>query len=158
MTLDVVFVFAFAIGMVAGLRSMMAPAAVSWAAYTRGIDLSNSHLAFLGSAITAYVLAALALCELVADKLPSAPKRVKPGPFGVRILMGALCGAALYLSRNQPDFAGGVVGALGAVAGTFAGYCVRRSLVGISRAPDWSIALAEDLVAIGGAWFILAHV
>ena len=40
---------AFGIGVVAGLRSMTAPAIVAWAARLSWISLSGSHLAFMGS-------------------------------------------------------------------------------------------------------------
>ena len=39
---------AFGIGVVAGLRSMTAPAVVAWAARLGWISLSGSHLAFNG--------------------------------------------------------------------------------------------------------------
>lgn len=53
---------AFAIGFVAGLRSMTAPAAVAWAAYLGWIHLQGSPLAFMGSilAVGLFTLAALA--------------------------------------------------------------------------------------------------
>jgi uncharacterized membrane protein len=43
-----IVVLSILIGVVAGLRAMTAPAAVSWAAYLGWIDLSQSWLAFLG--------------------------------------------------------------------------------------------------------------
>jgi hypothetical protein len=45
-------VLAFLIGFIAGLRSLTAPAVVSWAARLGWIHLGNSPLAFLGAAIT----------------------------------------------------------------------------------------------------------
>ena len=51
----------FLMGMVAGLRSMTAPAAVSWAAWTGRLHLENSGLAFLGSEATRYILTILAI-------------------------------------------------------------------------------------------------
>jgi uncharacterized membrane protein len=42
---------AFGIGVVAGLRSMTAPAIVAWAANLGWISLSGSHLAFMGSSL-----------------------------------------------------------------------------------------------------------
>lgn len=41
---------AFGIGVIAGLRSMTAPAIVAWAAHLGWINLSGSHLAFMRSA------------------------------------------------------------------------------------------------------------
>jgi uncharacterized membrane protein len=54
---------AFLIGIVAGLRSMTAPAAVSWAARAGWLHLENTWLAFLGFAITPYIFSALAIAE-----------------------------------------------------------------------------------------------
>lgn len=43
-----IFLLAILIGVVAGLRAMMAPAVVSWAAARGSLDLSGHWLAFLG--------------------------------------------------------------------------------------------------------------
>src|SRR5438477_2774450 len=90
-----IYVLSFLIGMVAGLRSMTAPAAVSWAARLGWLHLENTGLAFLGFAATPYVVSALAIGELINDKLPKTPSRKTPVPFIARIVIGALCGAAL---------------------------------------------------------------
>jgi uncharacterized membrane protein len=84
-----------AIGFVAGLRSMTAPAAVAWGARLGWLRLSGTPLAFLGTAPAAYILGVLMVAELVADKLPFTPSRTRPGPFAGRIISGALAGAAL---------------------------------------------------------------
>ena len=44
-----VFVFAIGIGIVAGLRSLLAPAVVAWAAHFDLLNLNGSPLAFMGS-------------------------------------------------------------------------------------------------------------
>ena len=44
------YVFAFLIGVIAGLRSLTAPAAVSWAARLGWLHLENTWMAFLGFA------------------------------------------------------------------------------------------------------------
>src|SRR5512140_342352 len=90
-----VHVLAFLIGTAAGLRSMTAPAAVSWAARLGWLHLESTPLAFLGYAATPYILSVLAIGELVNDKLPKTPSRKAPVPFAGRVVMGALCGAAL---------------------------------------------------------------
>jgi uncharacterized membrane protein len=86
------FVLAFLIGVVAGLRSMTAPAAVSWAARLGWLHLENTWLAFLGFAATPYAVSVLAIGELITDKLPKTPSRKAPVPFIGRIVIGALCG------------------------------------------------------------------
>ena len=60
---------------------------------------------------------ALALAELVTDKLPMTPSRKVPMQFGARILMGALCGAAIA-TPGGGLLPGLCLGAVGAVIGT----------------------------------------
>jgi uncharacterized membrane protein len=151
------FILVFAIGIIAGLRSLTAPAAVSWAAHANWIHLDATRLAFFAYTATAYILTALALAELVGDKLPKTPSRKAPGPFSVRIILGGLCGAALCLSVSEPVIAGAVIGALGAVAGTLGGYEARSRLVRAFKVPDYVIAVAEDVVAVGGAFLIVSR-
>src|SRR6202044_3783380 len=95
MTPSIVLCLAFAIGVIAGLRTFTAPAVVFWAAHLGWINLHGSHLTFLGSIITVVILTLLAIFELVNDKLPKTPNRTTPGPLGARIVMEALSGRAL---------------------------------------------------------------
>lgn len=151
-----VFVSAFLIGMIAGLRSMTAPAAVSWAARWGWLHLENTWLAFLGFQFTPYIISFLAIGELITDKLPKTPSRKAPGPFAFRMVTGALSGAALG-ATNQAVLGGLVAGALGGVAGTLGGYEFRARLVRASGGRDLPIALLEDLIAIGGAVLIVSR-
>ncbi|GAU81114.1 DUF4126 domain-containing protein [Bosea sp. BIWAKO-01] len=141
------------IGVVAGLRTMMAPAAVSWAAHLGWINLDASPLAFLGYAWTPWILTALAIGELITDQLPSTPSRKVPTQFGGRIVTGALSGAAIGAAAGSLAL-GAIAGAAGAVAGTLGGATVRA---GLARAfgRDWPAALIEDVVAILAAWLIV---
>lgn len=140
------------IGVVAGLRSMTPLAAVSWAAHLGWLHLEGSPLAFFGSTTAVFIFTALALAELVADKLPQTPSRKTPGPFAFRIVSGALCGAALGASGGA--LIGGLVaGAIGAVAGTLGGYEFRARLVRATGGRDLPIALLEDAIAIVVAIF-----
>ncbi len=150
------YVLAFLIGVVAGLRSLTAPAVVSWAARLGWLHLENTWLAFLGSAITPYILSALAIGELINDKLPKTPSRKTPVPFGARIVTGALSGAALG-AASQALIGGLVAGAVGAVAGTLGGYEFRSRLVRATGGKDLPIALLEDAIAIGGAFWIVSR-
>jgi uncharacterized membrane protein len=149
-------ILAFLIGVVAGLRSMTAPALVAWGVRLGRLRLEGSPLAFLGSAAAAWLLTALALAELVADKLPRTPSRTRPGPFAARILTGALSGAALTAGSGGSLALGALCGALGAVAGTLGGYTARNRLVPALGVPDSVVALAEDAVAVGGALLVVA--
>src|SRR3569833_286797 len=86
------------IGIIAGLRSMTAPAVVSWAARLGWIHLNSGWLAFLGYSWTPWVLSLAAVGELVVDKLPSTPSRKMPPSFAFRVVSGAVCGAAIGIS------------------------------------------------------------
>jgi uncharacterized membrane protein len=148
-------ILALLIGVVAGLRTMTAPAAISWAAHLGRLDLGETPLAFLGYAFTPYILTLLAAAELVADQLPSTPSRKVPVQFGARILSGALCGAAIGVSDGQ--WLGGLLaGAVGAVLGTLGGYEFRSRLVAATGGRDLPIALLEDAIAIGAALLIVS--
>ena len=148
-------ILAAAIGVIAGLRTLTAPAAVCWGARLERLDLRGSHLAFLGSSPAVFITSALALCELIADKLPFIPNRTDPIALGGRILGGALSGAAICASGNQMVLPGVALGGLGAIAGAFAGFRVRRDLVRKRHFPDAVIALLEDALAVGGAFLIV---
>jgi uncharacterized membrane protein len=150
------YLLAFLIGVVGGLRSMTAPAAVSLAARAGLLRLENTGLAFLGFAPTSYILTILAIGELIADKLPKTPSRKAAVGFTARIVTGALSGAALG-TVSQGMIGGLVAGVLGSVAGTFGGYAFRTRLVRATGGKDLPIALLEDAIAIGAAFWIVSH-
>jgi uncharacterized membrane protein len=152
-----VLLLAFFIGVIAGLRTMTAPAVVAWAANRHWLNLDNSLLAFMGSTAAVAVFTLLALGELVVDKLPSTPNRTRlPGLIG-RSVTGGLSGAAVAVSGAQSTTAGAVLGVTGAIAGAFAGYQVRKRLVRALKVPDFVIALFEDALAIGGGLLIVSR-
>ena len=148
---------AFAIGVIAGLRSMTAPAVIAWAAHCQWLDLQQTWAAFMASPVILYILTALALLELVGDKLPNTPGRKTPGPFAARIILGALSGAVLGAAARQSSVVGGLLGGLGAAAGTLGGYEARTRLVKAWNVPDFVVALLEDAIAIGGGLFIVSR-
>ena len=155
-----VLLLAFAIGVVTGLRSFTPSAVVCWAAHLGVLNLRATPLAFLGSTAAVALFTLLALAELVADKLPKTPSRTAAVGLGARILLGALCGAALTLASPQSSswLLGAVLGAVGGIAGAFAAYQARTRLVRALNVPDIVIALAEDAVAIAAAILIVTHV
>jgi uncharacterized membrane protein len=150
------YMVAFLLGLVTGLRCLTSPAGVSWAAHLGWLHLENTPLAFLGYAATPYVLSALAIGELINDKLPKTPSRKTLVPFAARIAMGALCGAAVGAPGGV--LVGGLLaGALGGVVGTLAGYEFRRRLVQATGGKDLPIALLEDAIAICAAFWIVSR-
>jgi len=157
MSANTVLALAFGIGVIAGLRAMTAPAVVTWAAHLRWINLTGTHLSFMGSipAVAIFTLAAVA--ELVNDKLPKTPARTAPPSFIARIVMGALAAATLSVGGGASWLVGAVLGAIGAVVGTLAGYHIRKAIVAGLHSPDFVIALIEDVVAIGGGLFLASR-
>jgi uncharacterized membrane protein len=152
-----VLLFAFLIGVVCGLRALTAPAVTAWAAHLGWLNLANSPLRFMSSMITVVFFTLLACVELVTDQLPSTPARTKPAGLVPRILLGGLCGATVASAGGQSLAIGAVLGAVGGIAGAFAGYEVRTRLVKALGVPDFVIAVLEDAVAIGGGLFMLSR-
>jgi uncharacterized membrane protein len=152
----ILYLGCFSLGVIAGLRSLTAPALVSWAAHLGWLDLSGSRLSFLGSRTATIILSLLALAELVADKLPKTPKRTNLVPLVFRAITGGFSSMAICASAHQSPIIGTFVGVLGSIAGAFAGYEIRHRLVEAFGLPDFGVAVAEDLVAVGGAFLIVS--
>ncbi|MBC5824458.1 MAG: hypothetical protein GIW99_00820 [Candidatus Eremiobacteraeota bacterium] len=127
---------ALELGFVSGLRSLTPPAAI---ALSRGGGAS-------------LLLCALAIGELVGDKLPRTPARTVPAALLFRTASGGFAGATISRAAGQPDVrAGAICGAVGALAGTFAGYEIRRRATADTGLPDFAVALVEDALAVWAA-------
>ncbi len=157
MSHTIMLLLSIMIGVVCGLRSLTAPAVVAWAAHRSWINLDHTPLHFMGSSVAVAVFTLFAVVELVADQLPSAPRRTDPPGLIARIVLGALCGAALAVSGEQSMAIGAAWGAAGGVAGAFGGYEVRTRLVKALKVPDFVIATLEDAVAIGAGLFLVSR-
>jgi len=129
---------AFGIGVLAGLRSMSAVAAPSWATSS-----GRKQAAWIPAGPEAHGLAtAAALVEMAGGKRPFAPDRRIAPSIPVRLVLGAASGAAMA-GRSRGD--GVVAGKTRAVAGTRLGRAARG---GSTRsAGDWTRALIEDAPA-----------
>jgi uncharacterized membrane protein len=146
---------ALLIGVIAGLRSLTAPAVVSWAAFLGWINLHGTWASWMGNIITVIILSLLAVGELVNDKLPKTPARTAPPVFAARIIMGAFAGAVIGTVWGS-KWGGLGAGIVGAVLGTLGGYQARSRLVAATGGKDLPIALLEDAVAILGGFAIVA--
>jgi uncharacterized membrane protein len=146
------YLLALLIGGIAGLRSLTAPALVSWASYLGRLHLGATWIAFLGYAWTPWILTLIATGELVADQLPSTPSRTAPVGFASRIVSGAVCGAAVGTAGGTM-LGGTIAGIAGAVIGTLAGHAFRARLAAAFRR-DRPAAFIEDAIALGGALLV----
>lgn len=142
------------IGTVAGMRSMTAPAIVSRLAGAAGIDVDKTGVDFLHNPIIPRVMSILAAGEVIADKLPFIPSRVTAFPLVTRAVSGAVSGAALCSSKKRSPVLGAIFGAVGAVAGSYAAYALRKRIVKSLKVPDAVVAIAEDALAIGAGTLI----
>jgi uncharacterized membrane protein len=155
--MNYVFIFAIGIGIVAGLRSLLAPAVVAWAAHFDLLNLNGSPLGFMGSRTAVAIFSIFAIGELVSDKLPKTPKRTDFGPLLARVLLGGLSGACLFAAMGKSLLAGALLGGIGGVIGAFAGYEIRRRIVNNLQVKDLFVAVCEDLVAIALACFLVSR-
>jgi uncharacterized membrane protein len=153
-----VLLFGFLLGCICGLRSLMAPAVVCWAAHFGWLRFDGTRLAFLDKPALLAVITLLAVGELIADKLPKTPSRTAPLGLTARIVLGGASAAALAVSAQANLPLAVVAGAVGGVVGAFGGYNVRHFLVASKRLPDFVVAIAEDLVAIIGGLMIVSRV
>ncbi|UVO50205.1 DUF4126 domain-containing protein [Sphingomonas sp. SUN019] len=143
---------ALVIGIVAGLRAMMAPTTVAWGAARGHLGIDDSWLTFLGWRYTPWILTLLAIGELITDQLPSTPSRKVPVQFGARLLSGGVSGAAIGYGTGS-WLLGLALGLIGAVIGTLGGAAVRARLAAAFDR-DSPAAFVEDAVAIVAAVLI----
>jgi uncharacterized membrane protein len=148
-------VFALVLGFIAGLRTMMAPAAASWAARLGMLAVAGTPVAFMGYKYTAVIFTVLALGEVINDKLPKTPSRKTPPQFIGRIVMGSLVGATVGAASGSL-LIGLIAGASGAVAGTLGGAAARGRLAA-AFGRDMPAALIEDAVAAGLSLLIVTR-
>ena len=146
---------ALGIGFVAGLRSLVTPAVVSWAAHLGWLPLRGTPFGFMPSPIAVGIWSLLAVLELIADVAPKTPPRTAPVGLAVRAVTGGLCGACVASSGGAAVWMGVVLGIVGAMIGAYAGFFARRGLVNGLKVRDLFIAIPEDLVTIGLAYLIV---
>jgi uncharacterized membrane protein len=157
MTPAIALVLMFAIGMIAGLRALTAPAVVCWAAHLGWLNLQNSHLAWVGSTAAVAIFSILALAEIINDKLPATGSRLAPPSLVIRSITGAFAASALAIAAGQSLLIGILLGVVGALAGSFVGYHLRHQIVAGLKIPDFPVALLEDAIAIGCGLLIVSR-
>lgn len=153
-----IYAGAAAMGAVAGMRSMSAPAMVSQVAKAGEIAMGHPELDFLHSPKTAYAMTALAVGEVIADKLPFMPKRTGGPALLGRAIAGGLSGAAISSSQRKSPFWGAVAGTAGAIAAAYAFYHLRRAAQEKWHVPDTAAAILEDAIVAAGGMLVLSKV
>jgi uncharacterized membrane protein len=140
------FVRVAGLSALAGMRSMSGPALLSLD--RKLLPESSRSGRFFRSPYVLIGANALALGELIADKLPFIPNRTAFPPLCARALSGAMIGASLYAGEELSPAEGAVVGGLSAIIATYATYQIRRTLTKTFLIPDFIIALVEDSLIV----------
>jgi len=143
----------FGIGILSGLRALSPIAVVCWLAMLHRLSL-NGWVSFVGSKVAVGLFSLGAVGELISDKLPKTPSRLKQPGFTIRIVMGAFCGLVLATAATFSVIGGALLGAVGAVAGSYLGYFVRTRVTANFGLPDLPVALVEDVICIAGSFVI----
>ena len=130
----------FLLGIVSGIRTFTAPA-VLWVMRHGGP--------------WAYVLSAAALFENYLDVNPNAPARTKAFGLACRIAGGAFVGWWSAIATGISPPLGAVVAVVGAIAGTYGSYLLRkRAIAVIGNVPS---GILEDSIAIAASAAIVAR-
>lgn len=134
------------LGVVTGMRSMTAIAALAWAVWL-GFIPEYGWATWMAHVAVVVLLTACAVGEYVVDTRPKTPRRTDLGPGLARLVIGALVGAMVAKAIDEPVAGGILFGALGAGIGTWAGFFVRNTVARILRR-DLPAALLESASAI----------
>lgn len=138
-------------GLLAGIRSMSAPALVSnYLAENRPQRLEDTPVEFLVSPAVGTVLQVAALGEMVADKMPFIPARTRVSSLLWRSLTGAITGATVGAVNKRQIVTTAVIGAGFAIVGAYAAYEVRREVKERYGVPDALLGTVEDVLVLGG--------
>ena len=136
------------LGISTGLRSFTPLAVTCWFARLGKLPVTGTWAAWTRHPAAISLSTAAALGEYIGDKLPSTPNRISPTPLIGRIILGGLVGAIVAAAFRRPTENGIAAGALGALAGSFGGFYVRRGLTKGAGLADLPIAISGDAAAI----------
>jgi uncharacterized membrane protein len=127
------------LGAASGLRGQIGVAAIA-------VRSDPSLPRILLQPWTRRVLAAAAVGELIADKLPTTPSRLEPPGIVGRLVMGALAAGLFAQTRQAPRLPASGIGAATAIVAAKIGHDVRAQLA--KQVPDPAVAVVEDTVAL----------
>ncbi|WP_426756333.1 DUF1990 family protein [Myxococcus sp. Y35] len=141
---------ALGLGVLAGMRSMSAPTLASrWLTRTRA-QREDRLSRVMAHPWAPRVLGLLTAGEFIVDKLPKTPARVMAVPLAGRMLAGALAAASVTAERQRGGrLAAAALGAVAALASSWAFYALRRGATKKLGVPDVAVALTEDALLAG---------
>lgn len=118
----------FNLSIIAGIRAMGALSVLNqYLLEHPSKRLAKTPLGFIQTQNAASVFKFLATGEMLGDKLPFIPDRIKPAPLLARALTGALIGTTLSsTTKSKKIKQGAVLGLIGAVASSYFFYFLRK--------------------------------
>jgi uncharacterized membrane protein len=129
------------------MRTWMPVTVLSFRLARRKDDsLKGTLLSPLASPVATAGAGTIAATELIADKLPILPNRIRPDVWIGRTVTGAITGGAWARASNERVATGAIVGGVAAAVATYALYHLRRAAS--RHVPDVVPAVAEDLIAV----------
>jgi uncharacterized membrane protein len=152
-----VLLTAAALGAITGMRSMAGAALL-----THELGERRSHpgaSAFeraLGSDALSHLLALFAGGEMLMDKTSLVPDRTSALPLAGRAVVGSLTAAAYAAHRRHPVALPAAIGALSAIASTFAMFHVRRLAADHFHVPDRLLGMLEDALVVAASRGVVA--
>jgi uncharacterized membrane protein len=118
---------ALALGVVTGMRSMLAPALVSRALAEReDLEDADEPARSLASHRAQQFLLPMAAAEMLGDKMPFAPDRTIVPSMMFRAVSGGVTAAALAGARREPVWLPALVGAAAALVASEVGLRLRK--------------------------------
>ncbi len=152
-----VLLVALCLGGLTGLRAFTPITVLVWMLHLHHLKILGSPLYFLHTMTAIVILTILAVAELIADKLPSTPSRLRlPGMIG-RVIFGVVCGIVSGQMWGATWQTCAAAGLIGAVVGAWVGYEVRTGLVRTFHWHDLPAAFMGDAIAIGGSILVISR-
>src|SRR5688500_9184865 len=115
------------VGALSGARTMAAPVLVCDLLRGAADRESEAPARWLASRPVAWLVHAGAMVEMVVDKLPIAGDRTAPAGILARTVAGSCAGGVLSSLHCRGWLGGAALGGVGALAGTFATFHLRRA-------------------------------
>ena len=152
-----VLLVAFCLGGFTGLRAFTPITVLVWTLHIYHLKILGSPLYFLHTMPAIIILTILAVAELIADKLPFTPSRLRLGGMIGRVIFGTACGilsGQVWGASWQTCAAAGLIGA---IIGAKLGYEARVGTVRSLHWHDFPAALIGDAIAIGGSILVVSR-
>ena len=136
------------LGVSTGFRSFTPLAVAAWFARAGKLPLTGTWASWLRHPAAVGTLTAAAVGEYVGDKLPGTPDRTAPLPLIGRLALGGMVGAVVATAFRRPVAGGVAMGVVGAAAGTYGGFYLRRGLTKGAGLADLPVAISGDAATV----------